>query len=160
MPTFAEDQQASLKNNNNFRLDPEIWGPHYWFVLHTIAMTYPHHPNDVTKKKYYDFIHNLPLFIPVESIGNNFSKLLDQYPVTAYLDDRDSFIRWMHFIHNKINDKLEKPRISINDFYVQYYEEYKPKDTKIKEYFRWREKIIYIIVVIGATGLITYLYNK
>lgn len=102
----------------------------------------------------------MPLFIPVETIGNNFSKLLDQYPLTAYLDNRDSFIRWMHFIHNKINDKLEKPRISINDFYVQYYEEYKPKDTKIKEYFRWREKIIYIIVVIGATGLITYLYNK
>jgi hypothetical protein len=98
--------------------------------------------------------------LPVESIGNNFSKLLDQYPVTAYLDDRDSFIRWMHFIHNKINDKLEKPRISLNDFYVSYYEQYKPKDTQLKEYSRWREKIIYILIILGATGLITYLYDK
>ena len=32
-------------------LDPAIWGPHYWFFLHTLAMTYPHHPNSVTKKK-------------------------------------------------------------------------------------------------------------
>ena len=31
-------------------LDPKIWGPHYWFFLHTVAMTYPHHPNAVTKK--------------------------------------------------------------------------------------------------------------
>ena len=32
-------------------LNPKVWGPHYWFVLHTIANTYPLSPNDVTKKK-------------------------------------------------------------------------------------------------------------
>ena len=146
--------------DKNIQLDPDIWGPHYWFVLHTMALTYPHHPNDVTKKKYYDFIQNLPVFIPIESIGKDFSKILDLYPITAYLDNKDSLIRWTHFIHNKINDKLEKPRISINDFYVNYYEQYKPKDTKLKNYYQWREKIIYIFLILGITGLITYLYNK
>ena len=150
----------TLANNSHFRLDPNVWGPHYWFFLHTIAMSYPHHPNAVTKKKYYDFIQNLPLFIPVESIGKDFEKLLDEYPVTPYLDSRDSLIRWMHFIHNKINEKLEKPKITLNDFYFRYYEEYKPKDIKFKEYYRWREKMIYTLVVMGATGLIVYLYNK
>ena len=146
--------------DKNIQLDPDIWGPHYWFVLHTMALTYPHHPNDVTKKKYYDFIQNLPVFIPIESIGKDFSKILDLYPITAYLDNKDSLIRWTHFIHNKINDKLEKPRISINDFYVNYYEQYKHKDTKLKNYYQWREKIIYIFLILGITGLITYLYNK
>ena len=28
----------------------KVWGPHYWFVLHTIALRYPKNPNDVTKK--------------------------------------------------------------------------------------------------------------
>ena len=32
-------------------LDPIIWGPHYWFMLHTIALNYPIRPNDVIKKK-------------------------------------------------------------------------------------------------------------
>jgi hypothetical protein len=151
----------SIANSTTFAgLDPTIWGPHYWFFLHTIAMTYPIRPNDVTKKKYYEFIQNLPLFIPVEAMGNEFSKLLEQYPIITYLDSRDSFIRWMHFIHNKINEKLEKPKISINDFYVKYYEEYKPKNIKMKEYYRWREKIIYILVLLGASGLIVYLYKK
>lgn len=149
----------SLKNNN-LRLDPNVWGPHYWFFLHTIALSYPHHPNTVTKKKYYELIHNMPLFIPVESIGNDFSKLLDEYPVTAYLDSRESLIKWTHFIHNKINEKLEKPKITLNEFYLRYYEEYKPKDLKMREYYRWKEKIIYTLVVMGATGLIVYLYNK
>lgn len=147
-------------DKNTFRLDPTIWGPHFWFFLHTLAMSYPHHPNTVTKKKYYELIQNLPLFIPVESIGNDFSKLLDEYPITAYLDSRESFIKWMHFVHNKINEKLEKPKISIDDFYIRYYEEYKPKDIKFKEYYRWREKIIYTLVILGASGLIVYLYNK
>jgi len=141
-------------------LDPTVWGPHYWFFLHTIAMTYPIRPNEVTKKKYYEFITSLPIFIPVEAMGSHFSKLLDEYPVTAYLDSRDSFIRWMHFIHNKINEKLEKPKISMNDFYIKYYEEYKPKDIKMKDYYRWREKIIYTTVLLAASGLIVYLYNK
>ena len=26
---------------------------------------------------------------------------LDQYPVTPYLDSRESFIKWMYFIHNQ-----------------------------------------------------------
>ena len=151
----------SNTNSTTFAgLDPTIWGPHYWFFLHTIAMTYPIRPNDVTKKKYYEFIQNLPLFIPVEAMGNEFSKLLEQYPIITYLDSRDSFIRWMHFIHNKINEKLEKPKISINDFYIKYYEEYKPKNIKMKEYYRWREKIIYTLVLLGASGLIVYLYKK
>lgn len=141
-------------------LDPNIWGPKYWFFLHTIAITYPQRPNDVTKRKYYELVQNMPLFIPVENIGNEFSKLLELYPVTAYLDSRESFIKWMHFIHNKINEKLEKPKISIDNFYINYYEEYKTKNIQIKEYHKWREKIIYIIVVFGVTGLILYLHNK
>jgi hypothetical protein len=141
-------------------LDPKVWGPHYWFFLHTLVMTYPHHPNAVTKKKYYEFIQNLPLFLPVEEISGEFSKLIDKYPVTPYLDNRDSFVRWMHFIHNKINEKLEKPQISLNDFFIKYYDEYKSHDEKLKEYYKIRGKIIYIGIILGMSGAIYYLYDK
>ena len=141
-------------------LDPKIWGPHYWFFLHTIAMSYPVYPNAVTKKKYYDFVQNIPLFIPVESMAGEFSKLLDQYPVQPYLDNKESFIRWMWFIHNKINKKLEKPQISLNDFYVNYYEEYKPMNEKMSEYYKIRGKLIYSGIIISIFGGIYYLYDK
>ena len=141
-------------------LDPKVWGPHYWFFLHTLAMTYPHHPNSVTKKKYYEFIQNLPLFIPVEEISGEVSKLIDKYPVVPYLDDRDSFVRWMHFIHNKINEKLEKPQISLNDFFVNYYDEYKSTNDKLTSYYKVREKIIFFGIIAGLSGAIYYLYDK
>ena len=141
-------------------LDPKVWGHHYWFFLHTVAMTYPYHPNTVTKKKYYEFIQNFPLFIPVEQISGEFSKIIDKYPVAPYLDNRDSFVRWVHFIHNKINEKLEKPTISLNEFFVKYYEQYKTKDVKLAEYYKIREKVLYFIIISGIVGTIYYLYDK
>jgi hypothetical protein len=141
-------------------LDPKVWGPHYWFFLHTLAMTYPHHPNAVTKKKYYEFIQNLPLFLPVEEMSSEFSKLLDKYPIAPYLDNRESLVRWFHFIHNKINQKLEKPEITLNEFYVKYYDEYKSKNIKMVEYYRIREKIIYVGIIFCVIGATYYLYDN
>jgi hypothetical protein len=141
-------------------LDPKVWGPHYWFFLHTLAMTYPHHPNAVTKKKYYEFIQNLPLFLPVEEISSSFSKLIEMYPIPPYLDNRDSFVRWMYFIHNKINEKLEKPQITLNEFYVNYYNQYKSQDEKLSEFYKIREKLIYGGIIVSILGAIYYLYDK
>jgi len=141
-------------------LDPKVWGPHYWFFLNTVAMTYPNYPNAVTKKKYYEFIQNIPLFIPVEEISKEFSNLIDKYPITPYLDNRDSFVRWVHFMHNKINEKLEKPSISLNDFFIKYYNEYKSNDKKLAEYYKIKEKLIYFGIVLTISGTIYYLYDK
>ena len=141
-------------------LNPEIWGPHYWFMLHTVAINYPKYPNAVTKKKYYDFISNIPIFIPVEEIASAFSKILDVYPIAPYLDSKESFIKWMHFIHNKINETLHKPKISLQDFYINYYEAYKPKEIKYKESNKWKEKLIYTIFIVSIVCLGLYLYNK
>ncbi len=123
-------------------------------------MNYPHYPNAVTKKKYYEFIQNLPMFIPVENMSGEFSKLIDQYPIQPYLDNKESFIRWIWFIHNKINQKLEKPEITLNEFYVKYYETYKHDNIKLAEYYKIREKVIYCGIIFTIGGSIYYLYDK
>jgi len=141
-------------------LDPKIWGPHYWFFLHTVAMSYPRTPNEVTRKKYYDFIQNFPLFIPIEDIGNTFSKLVDKYPVTPYLDSRDSFTRWVHFIHNKINVALKLPELTMDQAMASYYECYKPKVVKDKDTRRFREKMVFAGFVSAILITCAFLYNK
>ena len=141
-------------------LNPKVWGPHYWFVLHTIANTYPLAPNDVTKKKYYDFIQNLPLLLPIEEIGNSFAKYLDKYPVTPYLDSRPSFMKWMHFIHNKINVSIGGPELSMEESMAQYYEEYKPKVVKDAEQRKQREKLIFLLILLFLLIIGGILYNK
>ena len=142
------------------QLDPKIWGPQYWFVLHTIALNYPLNPNSTVKKKYYDFIQNLPLFIPISEMGNNFSKTLDEFPVTPYLDSRESFIKWMYFIHNKINISLSLPEKTLDESLKNYYELYKPKEIIIKEDLAQRKKYLFSFLIIGLIGFSFYLYKK
>ena len=141
-------------------LNSNVWMPHLKFVLQTIAITYPKYPNDVSKKKYYDFIQNLPLFIPMKPIGKNFMKLLDKYPVTPYLSSRMSFMKWIHFIFNKINEQEKKPLVDFYDSLEQYYDEYKPKEMKNKEIMKTREKYIQASGLVLITLLIIYFYKK
>tara|TARA_B100000683_G_C12505452_1_gene558982 strand:- start:1394 stop:1783 length:390 start_codon:yes stop_codon:yes gene_type:complete len=129
-------------------------------VLHTIALTYPLSPNTTTKKKYYDFIQNIPLFLPIPEIGNSFSTFLDKYPVTPYLDSRESFTKWMHFIHNKINVALGYPELTMDEAMSAYYEHYKPKEVISNENRIRREKIVFggfILALLICSG---FLYTK
>ena len=141
-------------------LDPKIWGPHYWFFLHTITLTYPVTPNDVTKKKYYEFIQNLPLFIPNKDIGNNFIKMLDTYPVTPYLDSRQSFQKWMHFVHNKMNKTLGMSEISFTQSIDDYYCKYKPQKILKIQQLKKREKIIFLSITIILLCITYSIYKK
>ena len=142
-------------------LNPEIWGPHYWFFIYTIALSYPLNPNDTTKKKYYDFIQNLPIFIPISEIGNTFSIFLDKYPVTPYLDSRESFIKWVHFIHNKLNIYLNKPEVSYYKAMDNYYENYKVKEVKKREEKKNKHKYIFAsTIIILIIIILILLFNK
>ena len=140
--------------------DSEVWGPHYWFFLHTVAESYPMHPNSVTKRKYYDLIQNMPIFIPVNEMGNKFSTMLDKYPVTPYLDNRDSFVRWVHFIHNKFNVLLGKPEMSLPLALEKYRAEYKPKPVYLSEKINLRKHYIHAILILCCLFLIYYFYDK
>lgn len=141
-------------------LDPAVWGPHYWFVLHTIALSYPVKPNETMRKKYYDFYQNLPMFIPIQEMGNNLSKFLDKYPVTPYLESRQSLVRWTNFIHNKINNALGKETMTLEETMTAYYEHYKPKEVKNMEDRRRREKLVLIGSIVIVIALAGYLYTK
>ena len=147
----------NLSKTNFFK--PDVWGPHYWFFLHTIAESYPITPNSITKKKYYDLIQNMPLFIPVVEMGDKFSEFLDKYPVTPYLDNRDSFVRWVHFIHNKFNVLLGKEQISLPLALEKYRAEYKPKPIYLSEKINLRKHYIHAALILIFVVLI-YIYYE
>ena len=140
--------------------DPNVWGPPYWFFLMTLAISYPLKANETTQKKYYDFITNLPLFIPHPNIGNNFSKLLDKYPVSPYLEGKDSFLKWIHFIHNKINVEIGKDEQTLTESLDIYYELYKPKELILREQIKYRKKLLFVTIIIVLVGGGYYLYKK
>ena len=137
--------------------DPKIWSSHYWFVLHTIALNYPVNPNNVCKKKYYNFIQTVPLLIPNENFSNLFTNLLDKFPVTPYLDSRESFIKWTHFIHNHINLLMDKNEITYEDFINKYKNYYKPKKPVNVNNIKLKKTIYFSILIIFLLLLIIFI---
>ena len=86
--------------------------------------------------------------LKLKNIYKYFFSTLDKFPVTPYLDSRESFIKWVHFIHNKINVYLGKREITYKEAMKKYYENYIPKTVKRKEDRKNREKYIFFAVVI------------
>ena len=141
-------------------LNPEIWGPHYWFVLHSIALTYPLYPNDIIKKKYYDFIQTLPLLIPEQHSANSVSSYIDKFPVTPYLDSRMSFIIWINRMHNYFNVYLGKEELyqnvdeSIERYYYNFNIEERrlmDKQKKHRKYLTYGIGILFLIISVAYT---------
>ena len=141
-------------------LNPKIWLTKYMFIMKLISINYPKSPNDVSRKKYYDFIQNLPLFFPNEPLGNNLIKMLDKFPLTPYLESRLSFMKWVHFTNNKLRESIEETKLSFSESLEFFYEEFKSDRTKKRELYLQRKKFIQIAVLVGGIGLIFYLYNK
>ena len=138
-------------------LDPEIWFPSFWFFLRNVAYTYPEYPNNVTKRKYYDFIQNLPLFIPHKEWSNYFTNVLDTFPVTPYLANRDSFFFWIHFIQNRVARTLEKEEKTSTEYMEEYHDQFLSKPFILSRKYYLQKKYIYLGILLFMIGLVSIL---
>ena len=139
-------------------LDPNIWFPSFWFFLRNVAHTYPDFPNDVAKRKYYDFIQNLPLFIPNKKWSVEFSHLLDEFPISPYLANRDSFFFWIHFIQNRVDRKVGNPENTLFGHMEAYYQQYKPVQIVLSKKIGIQKKYILLTVIILCMFFIACIY--
>jgi len=142
-------------------LDPDIWFPSFWFFLRNVAYTYPDYPNEVTKRKYYDFIQNIPLFIPHTEWTKQFSHILDSFPVTPYLVNRDSFFFWIHFVQNRIVRIMGKDEEKTNTQYMEdYYDTFLPRPFILNRKYLLQKKYIYLFFIFVFLFFIFFFYEK
>ena len=143
-------------------MEIRVWWPHYLFFLTTISMIYPKYPSTLIKKKYYELITSLPIyFIPTDEHSKFLEKMLNLYPITSYLDNKESLCKWIWFINNKLNEYLEKPKITLDEFYILYYNHYKPEVENAAIYYKMRKRVVWIIVILILLGFsINCVYNK
>ena len=139
--------------------DPQVWGPHYWFVLFTMAITYPIAVTETIKKRYYNFIQDLPLFLPDDNISKSFSEMIIKYPVTPYLDDRESMIKWVHFIHNRHNVMLGKKTITLERALKEYNLHYQSTFDYYRNYRSQYKNIIMVGFLVMIIGISIKLYR-
>lgn len=141
-------------------INTQIWGPHYWFVLHTIALTYPSYPNDVVKRKYYDFIQTLPLLIPETNSSKTIQQYIDEFSVVPYLDSKKSFITYINRMHNHINVLLGKDVFqSMEDSTAEYFRLYNIELHELqKKNKKYKKLLMYIITPLVCFIILLLLY--
>lgn len=94
-------------------MKPEIWGPHAWFLLHSISLEYPENPTIADKNNMRTFIYSLSNVLPCEKCRVNFQNHLKTKPLSdENLSSRTMFVKWMIDIHNDINKLNNKPEWS------------------------------------------------
>jgi hypothetical protein len=126
-------------------MEPDVWGPHYWFVLHTIAFNYPKYPTPVQKKIHYRLVHNLHEFLP--SGKDLFLRILVKHPVQPYLDTRDDFIKWMNLVHNEVNLTLKKSVFTLDDHYARIKDLQTPQHSKLQRFLKARRWLLYLLFI-------------
>ena len=94
-------------------MNPEIWGPYMWFILHLITFNYPKNPSHFDKQSYTNFFTSIKDILPCENCKKHYSKNLQVYPITPYLDSRKKIIEWLIKIHNQVNITIGKPTLTL-----------------------------------------------
>lgn len=128
-------------------MDPNIWGSHAWLFLHTITLNYPDNPDDFDKENYKNFFENLSHVIPCETCKNHYKINIKKYPIK--LESKESLVKWLHKIHNIVNEKNNKNIFSYDDFIDKYNNLYSKNKNK---------KIILILILILI--IIIFIYKN
>jgi len=108
-------------------MNPSVWGPSFWFVMHTVSLNYPDEPSFVERRAHYDFYYNIRNILPCEMCREHYRELIKQYPIQPFLDSKSALVSWVVMIHNQVNKRLGKPTIDRNDMLANYQQVYERK---------------------------------
>jgi len=105
-------------------MNPQIWGPHAWFFLHTITLSYPENPSETDKKQMYDFFMSLSNILPCLNCMRHFKNHMNKYPITPFLDNRKLLVSWLVMLHNMVNVSTKKPTMTVDEVMELYKRHY------------------------------------
>ena len=109
-------------------MKPEIWGPHFWFTIHTIAMEYPENPSERDKSNYRNFFANLDKIIPCKSCKEHYGQNYLKLPIDNYLENDRQVFTWTVKLHNAVNLMKNSKQLNPNTVWEEYKKIYENED--------------------------------
>lgn len=100
--------------------NPNVFGPHFWFTLHSVSFFYPENPTDTDMKIHKDFYESFVHVLPCEECRKHYRILLTRYPIDGHLECREQLSRWVVFLHNQVNKRLGKKEVHYDDVVKTY----------------------------------------
>lgn len=85
-------------------VDPSIWGPPLWFVIHTTALSYPRTPTISQKRDMQRFFQELKDHLPCTYCQKHFAKELSSINSSVFAS-RASLFEWTVKFHDKVRKR-------------------------------------------------------
>lgn len=106
---------------------PEIWGPHFWFIMHLVASSFPLNPSREQRAGYHQFFQSLKQVLPCEGCKKGYTYLVEgPLPLTKQVfRDRLTLFSYTVALHNAVNKKAGKPVRKDWTRWYRYYEKYR-----------------------------------
>ena len=148
-------------------MDPTVWGPKLWFVIHTFALNYPDNPTYEDKRVMEEFFNNLKHSIPCNKCKIHYSQRLEKNPIINYLNNKQSLFKYTIDLHNQVNKSLGKKIYSYDEVVQIYKNHYNPVLVKkesvwdfLKKYINLKYIAISLVIIILLIVLVYYLRKK
>lgn len=116
--------------------NPNVFGPHFWFTLHSVSFFYPEYPTDTDMRIHKEFYESFVHVIPCEDCKEHYRVLLSRYPIDGHLESRNQLTRWVVFIHNQVNKRLGKREVDYQTVVENYRNAYAYSPTHISKQTR------------------------
>ena len=107
-------------------IKPSVWGPPGWKFMHYVSLGYPEKPSETDKQNYKAFYESLQYILPCHTCAQNYKENLKTMPIVKALETRDSLIRWVIDIHNKVNNETKKPILEYQEALDLYLKQQSP----------------------------------
>ncbi|KAF8271067.1 ERV/ALR sulfhydryl oxidase domain-containing protein [Lactarius quietus] len=78
-----------------------------WKLLHTMTLRYPEHPTEDERETLKSYFYLTSRLYPCGECAAEFQQLLEKFPPQT--SSRLTASSWLCFVHNQVNERLEKP---------------------------------------------------
>lgn len=147
-------------------MDPTVWGPKLWFVIHTFALNYPDNPTYEDKRVMEEFFNNLKSTIPCHKCRIHYRQNLQNNPIINYLDNKQSLFKFTVDLHNIVNKSLGKKIYSYDEVTQIYKQHYNPNAIKAEQpgFFKKWINLKYVgfsvVIAVILSGIAVYFRKK
>ena len=140
-------------------MDPTIWGPKLWFMIHTIALNYPDNPTYQDRRSYEEFYNSLKFVIPCEKCRIHYTQRLKRMPIINHLDNSNTLFKYTVDLHNQVNKSLNKKIYSYQEV-MEIYKNHYNKSSLSKKYFTLKNVLLGVGSIFIISALVIYLKKK
>jgi len=96
------------------------WGPTYWSYIHMITLNYPNKPTKKERDKHFFMVRNFIDTLPCPTCRNEINNIINDNNLRNSLGSKEKFMKYFWNIHNQVNQRLNKPQLSLTKFNKLY----------------------------------------